>query len=355
MRFLAICVLFAFCGRSAAADLSDREPFEVAVDRGLEYLANAQGANGSWSTRRGNDPAAVNALCVMAFMSAGHVPGEGPYGKVVERGIQFVLDLQQPNGLFSGAQNPYEMYHHGICTLMISEAVGMIPDRRAAKRLRDKLELAVGIILKAQLKAGEDRGGWRYTVTASDADISVTGWQLMALRAARNVGCDIPAEPIERAVEYITRCYDSTTGGYRYQRNSGVTVPCTGTAMLALELTGKEHHGSAESLKAGSFVLKTPLSPLQKSFFYGVYYTSQAMFQLGDNYWTVYRKSLHDMLLRQNVQKTAGCWTGWIADDLEYGPNYCTAMGILALTVEYRFLPIYQRNEEPAEKEPRTK
>ena len=32
------------------------------------------------------------------------------------------------------------------------------------------------------------------------------------------------------------------------------------------------------------------------------------------------------------------------------GPNYCTAMAILALTVEYRFLPIYQRAEEPADK-----
>src|SRR5204862_144561 len=29
------------------------------------------------------------------------------------------------------------------------------------------------------------------------------------------------------------------------------------------------------------------------------------------------------------------------------GPNYTTAMAVLALTVEYRFLPIYQRGEEP--------
>jgi hypothetical protein len=73
------------------------------------------------------------------------------------------------------------------------------------------------------------------------------------------------------------------------------------------------------------------------------------MFQLGDNYWTNYRKHLHDLLLRQNSPKAAGCWTGWGWDDSNFGPNYCTAMAILALTVEYRFLPIYQRGEEPSE------
>jgi hypothetical protein len=37
----------------------------------------------------------------------------------------------------------------------------------------------------------------------------------------------------------------------------------------------------------------------------------------------------------------------WNAND-GLGANYGTAMGVLALTVEYRLLPIYQR-EEPRE------
>ena len=120
--------------------------------------------------------------------------------------------------------------------------------------------------------------------------------------------------------------------------------------MLALELTGKEHHRSTEALKAGAFLLKYPLNPEQQHFFYGIYYTSQAMFQLGDNYWTVYRKNLHDLLLRKKAPLAAGCWIGAYGDDAQYGPNYCTAMAVLALTVDYRFLPIYQRSEEPSEK-----
>jgi len=194
-----------------------------------------------------------------------------------------------------------------------------------------------------------------------DADISVTGWQLMALRAAKNVGCDVPAEQIEQAATYIKRCYEPNSGGYRYQRYGQVTVPCTGTSVLSLSLIEKGYFKSQEAYKAGSYLLKNQLNPRHQHFFYGIYYTSQAMFQIGErkkgennnenNYWVSYRKYLHDLLLRQNPPKAAGCWTGYGWDDLNVGPKYCTAMAILALTVEYRFLPIYQRGEEPAEAE----
>ena len=55
------------------------------------------------------------------------------------------------------------------------------------------------------------------------------------------------------------------------------------------------------------------------------------------------------MLLRQ--QSSSGSWLGSGVSDSAYGVNYCTAMAVLALTVEYRYLPIYQRGEEPNEKE----
>ena len=81
--------------------------------------------------------------------------------------------------------------------------------------------------------------------------------------------------------------------------------------------------------------------------FYGLYYCSQATFQLGDNYWDFFRPLLHDVLFRN--QKDNGSWIV-AAATARYGPNYCTAMCVLALTVEYRFLPIYQRDEEPTDK-----
>jgi hypothetical protein len=126
--------------------------------------------------------------------------------------------------------------------------------------------------------------------------------------------------------------------------------------MLSLSLMEKDYVKSDEAYKGASYLLRNPLSPRQQHFFYGIYYASQAMFQVGEksgetNYWSSYRKTLHELLLKNNPPKAAGYWSGFSWDDTQAGPNYCTSMAILALTVEYRFLPIYQRGEEPAERE----
>ena len=83
------------------------------------------------------------------------------------------------------------MYSHGFATLFLAECYGM------SKRteLRDKLSLAVKLIVNSQNK----EGGWRYYPKKEDADISVTVCQVMALRAAHNAGIHVPKETIDRA------------------------------------------------------------------------------------------------------------------------------------------------------------
>ena len=362
MRLLiAAFVALSFAAPGRAEPLK-RESFEVAVDRALDYLAKAQNADGSWNSGNGrggfNQPGprdpAVTALGVMAFLSAGHVPGEGRYGSIVEKGVRYVCDQQQQNGVIAANQfSNTVMYSHGICTLMVAEVIGLMPDRREATALRARLEAAVKLIRSAQVAAGPNSGGWRYTIQPLDADISVTAWQIMALRAAKNVGCDVPLSTVERAVAYVQKCYNPTRGGYSYTRGSEVTVPCTGASILSLELCGKEYHKSEQSLRAAAYLWtrENILTQNRPHFFYGIYYTAQAMFQIGDNYWKVYRQVLHYLLLTRYPPAAAGFWTSQSPDDANAGPNYCTAMAVLALTVEYRFLPIYQRGEEPDERD----
>lgn len=363
MRTFAVLLLIVVGATPAWAEPRKKESFETAIDNGLEYLARSQNADGSWNSGRafgpgGNGPRepSVSALCVMAFLSAGHVPGEGKYGTIIEKGVRFVCSQQQQNGMIASMQGGItQMYSHGICTLMMAEVIGLMPDRREAANLRKQLQFAVKLLRSAQCQIGENAGGWRYTPDGRDSDISVTGWQVMALRAAKNVGCDVPPEIMEKAVGYVKRCYDPNTGGYRYTRYGQVTVPCTGASILSLELVGKEYHRSPESLNAAQFLTKKEsiLSQNRPHFFYGIYYTSQAMFQIGDVYWKWYRQVLHALLLSpdQCPQQPGGYWTSRANDDQMAGVNYCTAMAVLALTVEYRFLPIYQRGEEPEERD----
>ena len=113
-------------------------------------------------------------------MSGGSPPGRGPYGDRVARAVDYLLANTQASGFIvePTATTHGPMYSHGFATLFLAECYGM--SKRA--ELRDKLRLAVKLIVNSQNK----EGGWRYYPKKEDADISVTACQVMALRAAHN-------------------------------------------------------------------------------------------------------------------------------------------------------------------------
>jgi hypothetical protein len=317
-------------------------PSDAAIRRALEYLRSSQRPDGAWESGGFGPATSVTSLAVMAFLAAGHVPGEpGPYRESIERGIRYVLDHQRSNGVIASNSSNGPMYCHGISTLMLAEVIGMTDDAETAAQARGALTRAIKLILSAQNRPkGQDHaGGWRYQPNSDDSDISVTGWQLMALRAAKSAGCEVPSENIDRAIDYLKRCAVRREGGFAYQPNGSPNNPRTGTGILALEICGE--HLTKEAVAGAEYLIKHPPRWSGHSFFYEVYYGSLATFQMGDKYFLSYYPKLVAILLGH--QGKDGSWLSDDAHDRTGGRNYCTAMAVLALTVEYRYLPIYQR------------
>src|SRR5262245_48832680 len=159
-RFFIACGLTLMAATTAGADGPTRGPVDKSVERALDFLYRTQDPDGAWRAGRTSKNPAITALAVMAFLSAGHVPGAGPYGATVEKGVQWVMQSQLANGLLA-TEGHHEMYHHGICTLMLAEVAGMT-DGRLAEEVRKRLEKAVTVILRAQRTLGMHKGGWRY-------------------------------------------------------------------------------------------------------------------------------------------------------------------------------------------------
>jgi hypothetical protein len=313
---------------------------EAAIRRGLDYLRTTQKPSGAWEASFG-EATSVTSLAVMAFLACGHVPGvDGPYRDAIDRGIRFVVASQKPNGLLVASSSHGPMYCHGISALMLAEVVGMMPDEAQAASVRAALGRAITLILQAQAvsKGNDQAGGWRYQPTSTDSDLSVTGWQVMALRAARNAGMPVGAEPIDRAIAYVKRCA-TADGGFAYQPGGGANNPRTGVGILALELCGA--HLSPEAVAGGAYLAENPPGWSTPYFFYEVYYCTQALFQLGDDAFRPYHARLVAILL--DHQDDNGSWLSGDSNDRTGGRAYCTAMAILALAIEYRYLPIYQR------------
>ena len=188
---------------------------ETSMDRALAYLSRVQRADGSFPVPASNDREAqpgVTAVCILAFLSRGHLPNEGPYGQQINRAIEFVLSCQHSDGLLA-VEHPDRnrsiliaecaAYNHAISGLMLSETYGMTTGK-TNQRIRKAVEAALQLSLqnKPQPKRHrDDQGGWRYPRQwqSSDSDLSVSSWYLMFLRSSRNAGFEVSAKHIDEA------------------------------------------------------------------------------------------------------------------------------------------------------------
>jgi hypothetical protein len=230
------------------------------------------------------------------------------------------------------------MYAHNIATLFLSEVSGMVDPGRQEK-ISEVLPKALNVIYQAQQveKEEQHRGGWRYHPYSRDSDTSCSGWALMALRSAKLNGAAVPDKAILDAVAYLERHQDPNTGTFGYTDRNSHAKTLTGMGLLCHELCG--HHGSEGSIKAADYVMKTYRSlPGEGHEAYGIYYNAQGLFQLGGKYWAEFAPWMYETYLGK--QQADGLW-----ENNKGGNIYGTSMMVLAFTVPYRQLPIYQRDE----------
>ena len=86
MRSTVLGLILLMVGATEAVAAPKREPVDEAIDRALESLRRSQEPDGAWRDGTRKSPAATG-LCLMAFLSAGHVPGEGRHGEAVQKAV----------------------------------------------------------------------------------------------------------------------------------------------------------------------------------------------------------------------------------------------------------------------------
>ena len=312
------------------ADLISRDT-QLAIDRGLAYLARRQNEDGSFGNGGYRSNVAVCSLGGLAFMASGSTPGRGPYGEHVNRCIEYILEHGQASGFIvaDGTSSHGPMYGHGFATLFLAEVYGMSQDTR----VRSSLVRAVRLIVRTQ----NDEGGWRYQPERRDADISVTICQIMALRAARNAGIYVPNETVERCIDYVKRS-QNPDGGFMYMLQGGESAfPRSAAGVVALYNAGIYQ---GEEVDRGLDYLQQHLPRADgrnrtNHFFYGHYYAVQAMWHAGGKRWRQWYAALRETLVAQ--QLSDGRWLDPIC------PEYGTAMACIILQMPNNYLPIFQR------------
>ena len=303
-----------------------------AVQKGFEYLQAQQNTDGSFGRGRYGKHVGITALCALAFMADGNLPGRGPYGEEVSKALDFVLAHSTETGLLAGEASHGPMYGHGFAALFLGEVYGMNPED---KRVRDALVKAVELIVGTQ----NDEGGWRYNPVPYDADISVTICQVMALRSARNAGIKVPKQTIDRAVEYVRKC-QNPDGGFKYMLQAGGSAwPRTAAGVASLFYAGIYQDDSID--RGIQYLMRNAMPGTngaagQAHYYYGHYYAVQAMYLAGGENWQKWWPAVRDEIISR--QSSNG---GWL--DNHTGGDDASAMSLIVLQMPKRYLPIFQR------------
>lgn len=359
IRGSAIC-LFALLSIQAMAaeppaprEVSGEE-VDKAVDLAVAYLKSQQKEDGHINDVGSNDTT-MTSLSLMALASVGNQPTDHmPAGDVMRKALNYVLtdERQEANGYF-GQRDGSRMYGHGITTLMLSEMLGMGVDDAQDQRIRSRVQKAVDLILRAQQvkKNPRETGGWRYNPDAQDSDLSVSVWQLMALRSAKNAGINVPAAAIQDAVDYLkrsntrdrnsrARVEEISKSGFSYQPGSrDATYTMTSAGLLAMQVCGQ--YEATEVKEAAQWLADRKMDFKERFFFYGTYYYAQGMYQRGGQEASKARAAVESILLAR--QRPDGSWQSEDGQERGAGCVYSTSLAILSLSVKYHFLPIYQR------------
>lgn len=373
------------------ANPSDPRPkTEAAIELGLEFLARLQQEDGRWSLNEFGDlpvpedempsiqaDGAATGLALLAFLGGGYDHFDDKYQTVVQRGLDYLVAQQSERGeIFSERQaatvgrnlpapKATRFYSHGIAALALCEAYGMTGD----EELRQPAQAALDYITNTQ---HQRLNGWRYT-EGSNSDLSVTGWQIMALRSGELAGLRVNQRTYSRAKQFVERCRRADGKNALYCYNPFVTGDNEktkhhdqpGTVMTAVGMLmqlylgqnrdaplmqrGADHLVENLPTHSGEY-LRVPVgtdeNPQRDTYYW--YYATQVMFHMGGDHWQRWHEHLHPLLVNHQTLEgpLAGSWNPQkpVPDMWGHvgGRLYVTCLNLLSLEVSYRHLPLYE-------------
>lgn len=334
---------------------------ETAVRKTLKWLKAKQNKDGSWGETH---KAGMTGLALLAYLGHCETPESPAYGETVLKGMTCLMELAERNnapfdGVFS--ENPgvaKSTYEHGIATYAMGELYAFSKlGAKPVPGLRESFERGTLLIINKQAA----NGAWGYKDGIGydpygGNDLSVTGWQYQALKAAQHTGLKISGlQGAVKKVESYLESKQTADGGFGVASRSSHYNQwnLTGAALLGLQTLGA---GNAGKINKGIRWLKDQIEKEPRTwssdcYLYTWYYDTQALFQKGGVPWKVWNDQFQKEILTnqledggyraETVGEIAAAGAGAAAADRDiYRACLCTLM----LEVYYRYLKVGDRS-----------
>ena len=333
---------------------------EAAVAYGMRWMAKHQFSDGGWSFEHDDHPdckgqctqkgalkggcrTGATGFALLAFLGGGHTHQTGDYQKEVKAGVEFLMKYGKdtPNGfdLCPLVVSNEKMYVQGLCTIALSELSALTKDQRVKLAATNAVKFIV---------AGQNpkSGGWRYNPypDTDTGDTSVVGWQIMALKSAKNAKLAFPGSTFKGAELYLNSAQVAGGSQYVYDLSQKAGTPTmTAAGLLCRMYLGwdRKNKGLQEGVKYLASIKPQPNN------MYFNYYATQVMHHWGGDEWNTWNSVMRDQLIRtQKTSKDGHMQGSWDLADVHGavgGRLYMSCLCVMTLEVYYRHLPIYRR------------
>lgn len=321
---------------------------EMAVERGLQWIIEHQNKDGSWRFHhhKGNcdgrcanpgtreSTTAATGLALMSLLGAGYTHEAGPYQEQVNNGLDYLLSrirYTKHGGILAEGRDG--MYAQAIATIALAEAFSLTHDTD----LSVAIEAARKYIETAQ---HDSSGSWGYNPDYP-GDLTVTGWQLMALKSCEMAGYKTDESVWKKAEKFINSVASGSSGRYGYKKPAEDNPTTTAIGLLTKMYLGMPKEDF--TLELGSRYVFDQMP--SKTDVYFNYYATQVMHHLQGPDWKTWNREMRDYLIESQVQGAghdAGSWYFQNQHGQVGGRLYTTAMSVMILEVYYRFLPLYE-------------
>ncbi len=197
--FFVLIAIFLALGSSHAMAQKGKAPTAAertaAIEKGITFLAKAQGADGSYSTRGGTG---VTSLICLSLLRNGRSAAD----PTVTKGLAYLEKNVREDGGIYAKDSFLRNYETCLAVVCLAEAN---KDGKYTKLIKDADKYLKGIQIDEQEnknKSDLDYGGVNYG-TRGSPDLSNTSYLVEALVAAGNGPED---EALKKALVFISRC-----------------------------------------------------------------------------------------------------------------------------------------------------
>lgn len=320
-----------------------------AVDLGLQWLAKNQMSDGSWSLTgpysdggANENRTAATAMALNAFLGDGNTPLDGKYKENVRLGLAYLIKRQDEDGFFAAREpSRQQMYAQAIATITVCEAYGMTGD--------SKFRIAAQKAIKFAEWSQSKLKGWRYDPRI-DADLSVTGWYLMALVTGKMVKLEVDEEIFKAVGDFLDSVQHEEGSRYAYKEFDPPSLSMTAEGLLCRIYLGWPRTEPAMMRAVRDDLLTNkPSRDEEMSSVYYWYYATQVLHHIGGKQWEEWNAAMKRVLPAMQTREgnEAGSW-GPNKDQFgaSGGRLYTTCLNIYCLEVYYRHLAMYDLDQQ---------